>query len=70
MAPVSLPYAHCESKLRALAGQAEGFGRLATGGLHGALYCVTTLAGVYINIYTFLITHHTYTFSFHIDHDH
>lgn len=43
MAPVALPYAHCESKLRALAGQAEGFGRLATGGLHGALYCVTTL---------------------------
>lgn len=39
-----LPYAHVDSNLRALAGQAEGFGRLAIGGLHGPLYHVTTLA--------------------------
>lgn len=41
----SLPYAHVDRSLRALAGQAEGFGRFAVGGLHGPLYCVTTLAG-------------------------
>ncbi|KAJ8754189.1 hypothetical protein K2173_002088 [Erythroxylum novogranatense] len=40
----TLPYAHVDSSLRALAGQAEGFARFATGGLHGALYHVTTLA--------------------------
>ncbi|XP_021624264.1 probable pectate lyase 4 [Manihot esculenta] len=39
-----LPYAHVDSSLRALACQAEGFGRLAIGGLHGALYKVTSLA--------------------------
>ncbi|XP_051130276.1 probable pectate lyase 4 [Andrographis paniculata] len=39
-----LPYGHVDSALRALAGQAEGFGRLAVGGLNGAVYCVTTLA--------------------------
>lgn len=42
---MSLPYAHVDCSLRALAGQAEGFGRLAIGGLHGPLYHVTTLAG-------------------------
>ncbi|KAL6138673.1 hypothetical protein ACLB2K_063952 [Fragaria x ananassa] len=41
---VSLPYSHVDSSLRALAAQAEGFGRLAIGGLHGPLYHVTTLA--------------------------
>ncbi|GMY14629.1 probable pectate lyase 4 [Fagus crenata] len=41
---VSLPYAHVDSSLRALAGQAEGFGHCAIGGLHGPLYHVTTLA--------------------------
>ncbi|KAL8136025.1 putative pectate lyase 4 [Apium graveolens] len=41
---LSLPYAHVDSHLRALAGQAEGFGRCAIGGLHGHLYHVTTLA--------------------------
>lgn len=41
---VCLPYARVDSSLRALAGQAEGFGRLAIGGLHGPLYHVTTLA--------------------------
>ncbi|KAF8024442.1 hypothetical protein BT93_F1577 [Corymbia citriodora subsp. variegata] len=41
----SLPYAHVDSTLRSLAGQAEGFGRSAVGGLHGPLYRVTTLAG-------------------------
>lgn len=40
----SLPYAHVDSTLRGLAGQAEGFGRSAVGGLHGPLYRVTTLA--------------------------
>lgn len=40
----SLPYAHVDSSLRALAGQAEGFGRAAIGGLHGSVYCVTNLA--------------------------
>lgn len=42
---VALPYAHVDASLRALAAQAEGFGRLAIGGLRGALYHVTTLAG-------------------------
>uniref|UniRef100_A0A2P2L1D0 Pectate lyase n=1 Tax=Rhizophora mucronata TaxID=61149 RepID=A0A2P2L1D0_RHIMU len=40
----SLPYAHVDSSLRTLAGQAEGFGHFAIGGLHGPLYHVTTLA--------------------------
>ncbi|KZV51774.1 putative pectate lyase 4 [Dorcoceras hygrometricum] len=39
-----LPYGHVDSSLRALAGQAEGFGRFAVGGLHGAVYRVITLA--------------------------
>ena len=42
---VSLPYGHVDSTLRALAGQAEGFGHRAIGGLHGSLYHVTSLAG-------------------------
>lgn len=41
----ALPYPHVDSSLRALAAQAEGFGRSATGGLHGPIYYVTTLAG-------------------------
>ncbi|KAI9152905.1 hypothetical protein LWI28_002744 [Acer negundo] len=41
---MSLPYAHVDSCLRALAAQAEGFGRSAIGGLRGPLYHVTTLA--------------------------
>ncbi|KAK3016109.1 hypothetical protein RJ639_006353 [Escallonia herrerae] len=40
----SLPYAHVDASLRALAGAAEGFGRSTVGGLHGPLYHVTTLA--------------------------
>ncbi|KAL0426360.1 UNVERIFIED_CONTAM: Pectate lyase 2 [Sesamum latifolium] len=40
-----LPYGHVDSSLRALAGQAEGFGRFAVGGQHGDIYRVTTLAG-------------------------
>ncbi|KAL1815990.1 hypothetical protein ACET3Z_018564 [Daucus carota] len=44
LAMLSLPYAQVDSTLRALAGQAEGFGRCAIGGLHGPLYHVTTLA--------------------------
>ena len=42
---LSLPYTNVDSSLRALAGQAEGFGRFAIGGLHGPLYHVNTLAG-------------------------
>lgn len=45
-----LPYAHVDSTLRALAGQAEGFGRHAIGGLHGPLYHVKTLAGNLLKI--------------------
>ncbi|XVF55349.1 hypothetical protein PTKIN_Ptkin06aG0030200 [Pterospermum kingtungense] len=41
---LSLPYSNVDSSLRGLAGQAEGFGRFAIGGLHGPLYHVTTLA--------------------------
>ncbi|GAB2272446.1 hypothetical protein Dimus_007272 [Dionaea muscipula] len=41
---VSLPYSHVDSCLRALAGQAEGFGRFAIGGLNGPVHHVTTLA--------------------------
>ncbi|KAM6568088.1 hypothetical protein CsatB_016073 [Cannabis sativa] len=40
----TFPYGHVDSSLRALASQAEGFGRFAIGGLHGSLYHVTTLA--------------------------
>ncbi|KAB2066548.1 hypothetical protein ES319_A09G168800v1 [Gossypium barbadense] len=42
--PHSLPYLNVDSSLRALAGQAEGFGRFAIGGLHGPIYHVTTLS--------------------------
>ncbi|GFP83706.1 probable pectate lyase 4 [Phtheirospermum japonicum] len=41
---LQLPYGHVDCSLRGLAGQAEGFGRFAVGGLHGVVYCVTTLA--------------------------
>lgn len=50
---LSLPYAQLDSNLRHLAGQAEGFGRCAIGGLHGPLYHVTTLAG--FTLYFFFI---------------
>lgn len=43
----SLPYSNVDSNLRALAGQAEGFGKCAIGGLNGPIYHVTTLAGFY-----------------------
>lgn len=52
---VTLPYSRVDSSLRALAAQAEGFGRLAIGGLHGPLYHVTTLAGNFfkkLNVYS------------------
>lgn len=39
------PYAGVDSHLRGLAGAAEGFGHSAIGGLHGEIYCVTSLAG-------------------------
>eukprot|EP01018_Ginkgo_biloba_P020749 Gb_05621 [translate_table: standard] len=42
-----VPYTHVDSNLRALAGQAEGFGRFSIGGMHGSLYCVTSLAGIF-----------------------
>ncbi|XP_078443862.1 putative pectate lyase 21 [Wolffia australiana] len=38
------PYSDADATLRALAGRAEGFGRLAVGGLDGSVYHVTTLA--------------------------
>ncbi|KAL6657273.1 hypothetical protein ACP70R_005053 [Stipagrostis hirtigluma subsp. patula] len=38
-----MPYADADCSLRALAGRAEGFGRHAIGGLHGAVYHVTSL---------------------------
>ncbi|GAB2300519.1 hypothetical protein Dimus_034561 [Dionaea muscipula] len=41
---VCFPYTHVDSRLRALAGQAEGFGRFAIGGLHGPVHHVTSLA--------------------------
>ncbi|KAD4384374.1 hypothetical protein E3N88_24542 [Mikania micrantha] len=44
MASLSVPYSHVDCSLRALAGQAEGFGRLAVGGLNGAIYHVTALS--------------------------
>ncbi|XP_010920739.1 probable pectate lyase 4 [Elaeis guineensis] len=40
----ALPYAHVDGSLRALAGQAEGFGRHAIGGLNGSVFHVTSLA--------------------------
>ncbi|KAJ9186203.1 hypothetical protein P3X46_005733 [Hevea brasiliensis] len=40
---ITLPYAHVDCNLRALAGQAEGFGRHAIGGVRGPLYHVTSL---------------------------
>lgn len=42
---MALPYSRVDSSLRDLAGRAEGFGRFAVGGLHGAVYHVTSLAG-------------------------
>ncbi|CAN6471197.1 unnamed protein product [Victoria cruziana] len=41
---MALPYSRVDSSLRDLAGRAEGFGRFAVGGLHGAVYHVTSLA--------------------------
>lgn len=38
-----MPYPDVDCRLRALAGRAEGFGRHAIGGLHGAIYHVTSL---------------------------
>ncbi|XP_039036081.1 probable pectate lyase 4 [Hibiscus syriacus] len=40
----SLPYADVDCTLRSIAGQAEGFGRFAIGGLHGPLFPVTSLS--------------------------
>ncbi|XP_047339918.1 putative pectate lyase 21 [Impatiens glandulifera] len=40
----TLPYADVDSSLRALAGKAEGFGRLSIGGLNGPIYTVTNLS--------------------------
>lgn len=57
---LALPYAHVDSTLRALAGQAEGFGRCAMGGLHGPLYHVTTLAGNPLSLSVSLSHKHTH----------
>ncbi|KAI3864438.1 hypothetical protein MKX03_019286 [Papaver bracteatum] len=40
----TLPYSNVDSNLRALAGQAEGFGKCAIEGLHGPIYHVIMLA--------------------------
>lgn len=40
-----MPYGDADCTLRALAARAEGFGCHAIGGLHGALYYVTSLQG-------------------------
>uniref|UniRef100_A0A6N2LJZ9 Uncharacterized protein n=1 Tax=Salix viminalis TaxID=40686 RepID=A0A6N2LJZ9_SALVM len=42
-----LPYPHVDSALRALAAQAEGFGRSATGGLHGPIYFIYSQCNIY-----------------------
>lgn len=41
------PYAGVDIHLRGLAGAAEGFGSAAIGGLHGEVYHVTSLAGIF-----------------------
>jgi hypothetical protein len=41
------PYTQAEQTLQGLACQAEGFGRQAMGGLHGDVYHVTTLDGIF-----------------------
>ena len=66
--PFPLPYAHVDSSLRALAAQAEGFGRFAIGGLHGPLYHVTTLAGPLPNEFKDFVfgTFHIVQFSLHL----
>lgn len=49
MAPHGIPrepYAGIDGSLRALAGQAEGFGEDTVGGLEGPVFAVTTLAGM------------------------
>ncbi|KAL4388147.1 hypothetical protein GQ457_09G029040 [Hibiscus cannabinus] len=46
----SLPYADVDSTLRAIAGQAEGFGRFAVGGLHGPLFPVTSDTCIIYNL--------------------
>lgn len=46
MGSSGLPYASVDLSLRALAGKAEGFGRMAIGGLHGSLYRVVNLDGI------------------------
>jgi len=48
MAPQGIPrepYTGIDGSLRALAGQAEGFGEDTVGGLEGPVLAVTTLAG-------------------------
>jgi len=52
----SLPYSHVDSALRALAAQAEGFGRCAIGGLHGPIYYVTTLLGKFGLCFQMIVT--------------
>ncbi|KAF8395052.1 hypothetical protein HHK36_018991 [Tetracentron sinense] len=49
----SLPYSHVDCNLRALAGQAEGFGRFAIGGLHGPLYHI--VSQIFVEISGFIL---------------
>lgn len=55
-APMAMPYAHVDTTLRALAGQAEGFGRHAIGGVHGSVYHVTTLDGIIFSCFCIYLT--------------
>lgn len=58
-----LPYRTADSSLRALAGQAEGFGRHAIGGLHGDVYHVTTLDGTCLRLSLRLCTAFTFAYA-------
>lgn len=56
------PYGDLDSTLRAMAGRAEGFGRLAIGGLHGPLYLVTSLSGFFF--FSFLSLNLSFAFPY------
>jgi hypothetical protein len=51
------PYAGVDIHLRGLAGAAEGFGSAAIGGLHGEVYHVTSLAGIFFCTLLLLLLH-------------
>lgn len=47
-AMTDVPYGEVDRCLRALAGASEGFGQAAIGGVNGAIFHVTSLAGNYV----------------------